>query len=58
MTKPDLGAVDLHEVTGFVEDDPGEVVRGARALTDEDVEKLREQQIAQLVEAHRQEKKA
>ncbi len=45
----DLGYVDLREVTGFVADDPGIVVRGARPVTEADRAVMREQQIARLL---------
>lgn len=57
MTGEDLGVVDLSEVTGFVEDDPGAVVRGAHPETEEDRAKMREQQIARLLEAFHQERR-
>jgi hypothetical protein len=49
-----LGCIDLSDVTGVLEEDPGMVVRRARAITDEDRAKLREQLIERLLENHRQ----
>lgn len=45
----DVGWVTSFEPSCVVPDDPGEVVRGARPLTAEDAERLREQMIARLV---------
>jgi hypothetical protein len=52
----DLGTVDLSEVTGFVDEDPGMVVRGARVATPADRAVIREQTIARMLEAHRRER--
>lgn len=46
----DVGWVTSFEPTCVVPDDPGEVVRGARPMTAEDAERLREQMIARLVQ--------
>lgn len=45
----DVGRVQSFEPSCVVPDDPGEVVRGARKLTPEDVARLREQMIARLM---------
>lgn len=45
----DVGRVQSFEPSCVVPDDPGEVVRGARKLTPEDVNRLREQMIARLM---------
>jgi hypothetical protein len=47
----DVGFVTRFEPSCVVPDDPGEVVRGARPLTPEDLARLREQMIARLSEA-------
>ncbi len=44
----DVGRVNSFEASCIVPDDPGEVVRGARPLTPEDVVRLREQMIVRL----------
>lgn len=48
----DVGFVVRFEPSCVVPDDPGEVVRGARRFTPEDRDRLREQMIARLLEAH------
>lgn len=46
----DLGIIRrLDEVRGFVEEDPGCVVRGARPIDADDRKKLLEQRIEQLL---------
>jgi hypothetical protein len=45
----DVGRVNSFEASCIVQDDPGEVVRGARPLTAEDAARLREQMIARLL---------
>jgi hypothetical protein len=45
----DLGRVNSFEASCVVQDDPGEVVRGARRVTADDVVRMREQMIARLV---------
>ena len=45
----DLGIVRSFEASCVVPDDPGEVVRRARPLCQEDRERLREQAIAKLL---------
>lgn len=47
----DVGFVVRFEASCVVPDDPGEVVRGARRLTPEDRDRLREQMIARLLDA-------
>ena len=49
----DLGIVKSFEASCVVPDDPGEVVRRARPLCQEDRERLREQAIARLLADHR-----
>ena len=45
----DIGRVNSFEASCVVQEDPGEIVRGSRPLTAEDVVRLREQMIARLV---------
>ncbi len=45
----DVGRVNSFEASCVVQDDPGEIVRGSRPLTAEDVVRLREQMITRLV---------
>ncbi len=45
----DVGRVNSYEASCVVQDDPGEIVRGARPLTAEDAVRLREQMIARLL---------
>jgi hypothetical protein len=47
----DVGFVTRYEPSCVVPDDPGEVVRGARPPTPEDLVRLREQMIARLAES-------
>jgi hypothetical protein len=47
----DVGFVARFEASCVVPDDPGEVVRGARPPTPEDLVRLREQMIARMAEA-------
>lgn len=46
----DVGWVTSFEPSCVVPDDPGEVVRGARPMTAEDVDRLREQMINRLLQ--------
>jgi len=45
----DVGRVNSFEASCVVQEDPGEIVRGSRPLTAEDVVRLREQMITRLV---------
>lgn len=45
----DVGRVKSYEASCVVQDDPGEIVRGARPLTAEDAVRLREQMVARLL---------
>jgi len=45
----DAGRVNSFEASCVVQDDPGEIVRGSRPLTPEDVVRLREQMITRLL---------
>lgn len=49
---PDIGRVTSFEAGCVVDDDPGEVVRGARPTTVEDRNRMREQNIARLLAEH------
>lgn len=44
-----VGRVNSFEASCVVQEDPGEIVRGARPLTAEDTVRLREQMIARLL---------
>ena len=53
MDDMDLGIIRSFEASCVVPDDPGEVVRRARPLCQEDRERLREQAIARLLADYR-----
>ena len=48
----DMGRASTFEARCVVDDDPGDVVRGARPITAEDLDRMREQGIARLLARH------
>jgi hypothetical protein len=52
----DLGIVRSFEAACVVPEDPGEVVRGARPISSQDRERMREQAISRMMADYRRQK--